>query len=67
MSQSITRVVTQKTSVYEHLCSVFKRLQLMLDKQHQRKQLAELTLEQLTDMGIDPAAAGQEMNKPFWK
>ena len=46
---------------------VLLRLQLMLDKRHQRKQLALLTIEQLLDMGIDPADAYKEIRKPFWK
>lgn len=44
-----------------------KQLQIMLDKRHQRKQLATLTIDQLIDMGIDPADAQLEICKPFWK
>lgn len=54
-------------SVLQKLRSVLVGLQLMLDKRHQRKQLASLTIEQLVDMGIDPADAEREIRKPFWK
>jgi uncharacterized protein YjiS (DUF1127 family) len=50
-----------------YLTQVLRQLQLMLDKRQQRKQLAGLTIRHLIDMGIDPADALSESQKPFWK
>lgn len=44
-----------------------KTLDLWLQKRHQRKQLAQIGIDQLVDMGIDPADAQREAAKPFWK
>ena len=62
----ITTQIKQK-SVFTPLSSLIQQLQLMMDKHHQRKQLAQLNIDQLIDMGIDPAEAQTEISKPFWK
>ena len=67
MSELINTSSASRMSVISTLQSVTKHVQLMVDKNHQRKQLAQLSIEQLNDMGIDPVAAQKEINKPFWK
>ncbi len=39
---------------------------LMLERAHQRRQLAELSTAQLLDMGITREDAMEESYKPFW-
>jgi uncharacterized protein YjiS (DUF1127 family) len=67
MSLSIMTTQIKHKPVFCKLNSLFQLLQLMMDKHYQRKQLAQLTIDQLTDMGIDPADAQIEISKPFWK
>lgn len=67
---SVPIIVTPHSKLTSALCwfrSAAEQLQLMLDKHRQRQQLAQLTIEQLMDMGIDPADAYKEISKPFWK
>lgn len=42
-------------------------LALWLERACQRRQLAELTTEQLSDIGVMPEAAQREAAKPFWQ
>jgi len=48
-----------------------QRTKVMLDRWNQnlvtRKQLRELTDDQLTDIGIDRYTANLEADKPFWR
>jgi uncharacterized protein YjiS (DUF1127 family) len=67
MSQAVIKFQAQQNPFLIRLRQLQQCLQLRLDKRRQRRQLAELTIEQLTDMGIDPADAMIEIQKPFWK
>ncbi len=67
MSITITKPQRYSNSLIAGIRLLTRQLQLMLDKRHQRRQLASLSIEQLTDMGIDPADAQKEIRKPFWK
>lgn len=67
MSVSIITTQINQKSILLRLNSFFLQLQLMMDKHQQRKQLAQLNIDQLIDMGIDPADALAEIRKPFWK
>ncbi len=47
--------------------SVQMLIQLWLDRHHQRKQLAQLDMVQLEDMGLTVSQVNEEIRKPFWK
>ncbi len=67
MSMSTITFQIKQKSVLARLNSFSLQLQLMMRKHEQRKQLAQLSIDQLIDMGIDPADAQTEISKPFWK
>lgn len=46
---------------------VVKVLRLWSERSIQRRHLARLTPEALKDIGISPAAAAAEVDKPFWQ
>lgn len=67
MTTSSSRIKRVGLTFSGQFKSCMDTLQLWTDKHHQRKKLAQLDLNELQDMGIDPADAYQEINKPFWK
>jgi len=47
--------------------ALYKQLKLMASRAQQRRQLLNLSDEQLDDIGITRAQVFEEVNKPFWK
>jgi hypothetical protein len=45
----------------------YKKLSLMAARVRQRRQLLNLSDEQLDDIGVTRAEVREEVNKPFWK
>ena len=45
----------------------YKKLSLMASRAKQRRQLLQLSAEQLDDIGVTKAQVLEEVNKPFWK
>ena len=45
----------------------YKQLSLMASRVEQRRQLLNLSDEQLDDIGVTRAQVIEEVNKPFWK
>jgi len=45
----------------------FKLIQLWLARVDGRRMLAELSPEQMKDVGLDPVTVMRECRKPFWK
>ncbi|MBT3203995.1 MAG: DUF1127 domain-containing protein [Gammaproteobacteria bacterium] len=65
-----TLILQQKwdgLSFKQVLSSAATTIQLWMDRQHQRKQLAKLEASQLVDMGLNVNQVSQEIKKPFWK
>jgi len=58
---------TPFTSLQEIVSRIWTLMQLTHDRARQRQQLAQLSSEQLMDMGIDRKAALAESAKPFWR
>jgi len=46
--------------------AVHQQVILYLHRAHMRRQLAELTIEQLQDVGLSREKVLVEMDKPFW-
>lgn len=47
--------------------SFYRRVDLWFDRRRQRRVLAELTDDQLRDIGLSRGQAAREASKPFWK
>lgn len=58
---------TQPASLQETASSIWKLMQLLHERSCQRQQLADLSPEQLLDMGISRQEAMAESMKPFWR
>lgn len=56
-----------KFSFVQKILLVMAILNRWMERHHQRKQLAQLDIHQLNDVGLDLALVKQEINKPFWK
>ncbi len=48
------------------LSGIFTRFVRMTERRRQRCDLLELTDEQLRDIGVTPAQARREADRPFW-
>ncbi|MCV9960541.1 DUF1127 domain-containing protein [Pararhizobium sp. BT-229] len=66
-----TETIQRPTSVLAQanrlLRSVFAWVLATEAKRLSRLELAELTVEQLADIGVTPAEAHREASQPFWK
>ena len=55
------------TSTDSQKMTVFKQINIYLNKSRQRKALAALDDSLLADIGYSKAQAQEESNKPFWR
>ena len=67
MQSSIKQKANTLFSALRKFKSGLETLQLWMDRHHQRRQLAQLEMHELKDMGLDPADVYKEIHKPFWK
>jgi len=67
MSTLILQQKWESFSFVQKLVSATVKIQLWMDRHHQRKQLAGLGTDQLMDMGLTETQVKQETSKPFWK
>ncbi|MCP4009916.1 MAG: DUF1127 domain-containing protein [Proteobacteria bacterium] len=58
--------IEQTATLQETASMIWTLFNLMLERAHQRRQLAELSTAQLLDMGITCEDALEESSKPFW-
>ena len=58
--------IEQSATLQETASTIWTLFNLMLERAHQRRQLAQLSTAQLLDMGITREDATEESNKPFW-
>ena len=63
ISLSSTRFAPQfQFSISKFLSNVFRRIRM----QHSRQRLAQLDARALRDIGLSPAQANREAEKPIW-
>lgn len=55
------------TSRFAWLSSIFRKALRAVERSRQRRQLAQLTAEQLADFGATRADRLQELEKGFWR
>ncbi len=67
MTTFILQQKRQGHSLLETLGAVSCKLQRMLDKHHQRRQLLRLDDRLLRDVGLDHEQVKMEVSKPFWQ
>lgn len=56
-----------KFSIAQKMQAAMANLNRWMERHHQRKQLAQLDVHQMNDLGLDLAMVQAEINKPFWK
>ncbi len=67
MSTLILQQKQETITFVQKIESVIAKVQLWMDRHHQRKHLATLDMSQLQDMGLSLYQIDQEIRKPFWK
>lgn len=56
-----------KFSIVQKIQAAMAILNRWIERHHQRKQLAQLDVHQLNDLGLNLEQVMVEIDKPFWK
>ena len=67
MSTLILQQKWESFSFKQGFVSAASTIQVWLERHHQRKQLANLGVSQLVDIGLSVNQVKLEISKPFWK